>query len=56
MSHGDPIREGQILTGPPLSEPTRVEPVTPNGLSWRLPESELAKSSRIESSPQSSRG
>jgi hypothetical protein len=37
MSSGDPIREGQILTGPLFSEPMRVETVSPNGPSaWTV--------------------
>jgi hypothetical protein len=37
MSRGDPIREGQILTGQLFSEPMRVETVTPNGPSaWTV--------------------
>ncbi len=37
MTGGDPIREGQILTGPLFSEPMRAETVTPNGpAAWTL--------------------
>ncbi len=37
MSTGDPIREGQVLTGPLFSEPMRVETVSPNGPSaWTV--------------------
>ncbi len=37
MTSGDPIREGQILTGPLFSEPMRVETVSPNGPSaWTV--------------------
>jgi superfamily II DNA or RNA helicase len=37
MTGGDPIREGQILTGPLFSEPMRVETVIPNGPSaWTV--------------------
>ncbi len=37
MSNGEPVREGQILTGALFSKPMRVETVRPNGTdSWRL--------------------
>ena len=37
MTDGDPIREGQILTGPLFSEPMRVETVAANGpAAWTL--------------------